>query len=103
MPAETEEKYHLENGLPQFQRIPDAVHEFHQKYGHYPAKVIINPKHQVEWREYFMLTPTKLAPSIKPLENKDIEAPTVQGYHIAIEYDEEIDVKTIICRGFAIS
>ncbi len=58
-------------------------------------------KKNIEWREYFI--PTRLVPSIKALEDKEIEDYTAQGYHIAIEYNKEIDVKTIICRGFATS
>jgi len=84
---------------------PEPIKEFYQKYGHYPAKVIVNPKHKdkVKGGEYFIPIPIQLAPSITPLAIKDIDAPMAQGFHIPLEYDEEVDEKTLICRGFATS
>ncbi len=102
MAAEVEEIYPLENDLPQPPGYPDAIDKFHQHHaGRYPDKVIVNQALQVEWREYFI--PTKLTPSIKPLETQEIEDWAAQGYHITIEYDKDMDVKTIKCRGFATS
>ena len=101
MSAEVDEKYHLENGLPDDQVTPEPIKEFYQKYGHYPAKVIVNPKNKVNWDQYLILIPTQLVPSITPLANRDIDAPIAQGYHIPIEYDKDVDEKTLICRGFA--
>lgn len=101
MPAEVEEKYHIENGLPDHQVTPEPINEFYQKYGHYPARVIVHPKNKVKWDEYFILISTQLVPSTTPLTNKDFDAPVAQGYHIPIEYDKEVDEKTLICRGFA--
>ncbi len=44
-------------------------------------------------------------PSLKPLEgNKDIEdaeTPIAQFYRVAIEYENDVDEKTLMCRGFA--
>ena len=105
MAAEVEERYPLEDGLPKFQETPKPVKEFHQKYEHYPARVIVNPKHKVKWSEYPMPFSIPLRPSPKPLEsNKDIEdaeTPTAQFYRIAIKYDNQVDEKTLICQGFA--
>src|SRR5712691_8700486 len=94
--AKTEEEYPLEKGLPPFPVTPKPVEEYYQKHGYYPAVVIVNPKHQVKDIEYFK---PRLAPSIEPLSNKDIEDTKVQGCYIAIEYDEGVDVNTIICKG----
>ena len=104
MAAEVEEKYPLEDGLPRFQETPKPVEKFHQKYGQYPAKVVINPKHKVSWNEY--LLPVSIPPrtALKPLENKDIEdaeTPIAQFYRVAIEYDNKVDEMTLVCRGFA--
>lgn len=101
MAAEVEEKYYLENGLPDYQVTPKPIEEFYQKYGHYPAKVIVNLAHKVKWSEYFIPIPTQHAPSIQPLEIKDIDATMAQGYHIPIEYDKRVDEKTLVCGGFA--
>jgi len=102
MAAEVEEKYHFEDGLPQYQISPDAI-EFSKKYGQYPAKVILNLKYKDIGSKCFIIFPTTHTPAIEPLGNKDIEAPIVQGYDVDIEYhdDEEVDEKTLICRGFA--
>ncbi len=99
MPAETEENYPLENGLLRYPEIPKPVEEFYRKHGYYPALVIVNPKHQVNGTksEYFK---SRAAPSIAPLvNNKDIEVTTAQGYYIAIEYDQGVEINTIICKG----
>src|SRR5690348_7162913 len=102
MSTEVDEKYHLENGLPDDQVTPESIKEFYQKYGHYPARVIVNPKHKdkVKGDEYFIPIPIQRAPSITPLAFKDIDAPPMaQGYHIPLEYNKEVDEKTLICRG----
>ena len=104
MAAEVEERYPLENGLPRFQVNPEPVNEFYQKYERYPAKVVVNPKHKVSWSEYPISIPIPARPAQNPLENKDFEdaeTPTAQFYRIAIEYDNAVDEKTLVCRGFA--
>lgn len=104
MAIDVEERYSLENGLPDNKVTPKYVEEFYQKYERYPAKVVVNLKHKVTWSEYLIPIPIPLRPS-KPLEkNKDIddtETPMVQFYCIAIEYDNEVDEKALVCRGFA--
>jgi hypothetical protein len=100
--TEAEEKYPLEKGLPPFPVTPKPVEEYHQKHGYYPAVVIVNPKHQVKGIEYFK---PRLAQAIEPLEDKDFddaevqEAHEVLGYYITIDFDEGVDVNTIICKG----
>ena len=101
MPVEVDERYHLENGLPDHQITPEPIKEFYQKYEQYPARVIVHPKNKVKWDGYFILIPTQIVPSTTPLANRDIDAHLAQGYHIPIEYDKDVDEKTLICRGFA--
>lgn len=102
MPDEVNEKYNLENGLPDYQATPEAIKEFFQKYGKYPGRVIVHPKNMVEWKEYFIPISTQIVPSTVPLTNKDIDAQPAQGYYIPIIYDKEVDEKTLMCSGFAI-
>lgn len=99
MVAEVEEKYPL-HGLLQY-RLLEAVYEFNKKHGQYPAKVILNPENNDVGSTSFIPFPTKRPPTIEPLPNDDIKAPTAQGYNVDIEYDEGVDEKTLICRGFA--
>ena len=99
MVAEVEEKYPL-HGLLQYRLLED-VYEFNKKHGQYPVKVILNPKNNDVGSTSFIPFLTKRPPAIEPLLNDVIEAPTAEGYDIDIEYDEEVDEKTIICRGFA--
>ncbi len=101
MATEVEEKYSLEDGLPQYQINPKAT-EFSRKYGYYPDKVILNSKYKDMGSKYFIVFPKKHAPAIEPLGREDIEATIAQGYDVDIEYhDNEVDEKTLICRGFA--
>lgn len=104
MAAEVDVPYPLENGLPRFQVTPEPVNEFHKTYGQYPAIVVVNPKHRVSWSEYLLPVSISTRPALNPLENKDFEdaeTPTAQFYRIAIEYDNAVDEKTLVCRGFA--
>lgn len=54
-------------------------------------------------RGAILLFPATHAPAIKPLGNTDINGSIAQGYNVDIEYhdDEEVDDKTLICRGLA--
>ena len=102
MAPEVEERYSLKDGLPQNQINPKAI-EFSRKYGHYPDKVILNLKYEYIGSKFFILFPATHAPAIKPLGNTDINGSIAQGYNVDIEYhdDEEVDDKTLICRGLA--
>jgi hypothetical protein len=100
MASEVEEEYSLENSIAQYQ-VLETVGEFHKTHGHYPARVILNPKHQHIGVTSFVQFPIMLAPAIEPLGNRDIKAREASGYHVDIEYNEGIDEKVLICRGFA--
>ena len=96
---EVRKLYSLENGLPDHQITPEPVKEFMEEYGGYPAKLAVNPKHRVTWEKYFIPAQMKLPASIEPLSNKDVPGPIIQGYHISIEYSEEVDEHTLVCLG----
>ncbi len=100
MVAEAEEKYPL-HGFLQYRLLED-VYEFNKKHDQYPAKVILNPKNNDVGSTSFIPFPTNRPPAIEPLpSNNDIKGSTAHGYNVDIEYDEEVDEKTLICRGFA--
>jgi len=64
--------------------------------------LIFNPKYKDFKSKLFIAFPTNRPPAIEPLPiNGDIKASTHQGYDVDIEYDEGVDEKTLICRGFA--
>jgi hypothetical protein len=101
MVAEVEEKYPL-HGLLHYLLLED-IYKFNKKHGRYPARVILNPKNNDVGSTSFIPFPTNRPPAIEPLPiNGEIEAPTAEGYKVDIEYDEAVDEKTLICRGFAI-
>ena len=62
---------------------------------------ILNLNYKDIGSPYFILFPTTLAPAIEPLGFEDIEGYIVHGHYVNIEYHDEVDEKTLICRGFA--
>jgi hypothetical protein len=101
MATEEQKIYQFEDGLPQNHTNPDAVDFRKNNKGQYPAKVILNPKYKDIGSKFFILFPTNLTAAIEPLGNNDIGASIAQGYYADVEYDETINEKTLICRGFA--
>jgi hypothetical protein len=100
MPTEVEKSYPLENGLPGHQVTPIQIEWFKQEYGRYPKKLAVSPKHRVTWEGYFIPAPMKLSASIDQLPGQeDIPGHIMQGYHISIEYREEVDEHSLVCVG----
>lgn len=101
MAFEVEEVYNIENGLPHY-RILEAVIESHKNYERYPAKMILHPKYRDMGNASYIPFATNPVPAIAPLGLKDIDdAPIAKGYHVSIEYSEEVDEVTLKCMGFA--
>lgn len=100
MAVEVQEEYFFADERPQ-DHINSIAVEFREKYSHYPAKLILNSKYKHIGNQYSIRPPIKFVPSIQPLGGTDIPALSVETYYVVIEYNDEVDEKLLICKGFA--